>query len=156
MGDAPKSVWAMGEKVANELSVELVQALLNKEGGRWFLRFLIDRPEGISINDCERFSRSVEQLLDKEDPIPYHYILEVSSAGLDRPLLRESDYKRFRGQRIEIRLAAPVEGQRKYSGVLADVKQDGGRTTMTLILDNGNTLAVAYDQIARAKLDPFF
>ena len=156
MGDAPKSVWAMGEKAANELSVELVQALLNKEGGRWFLRFLIDRPEGISINDCERFSRSVEQLLDKEDPIPYHYILEVSSAGLDRPLLRESDYERFRGRRIEIRLAAPVEGQRKYSGVLADVKQDGGRTTMTLILDNGNTLAVAYDQIARAKLDPFF
>lgn len=156
MAEAPKSVVLMGETIALELGVELVQAVLNKEGGRWYLRFLLDRPEGINISDCEHFSRAVEQLLDKEDLIPHQYILEVSSAGLDRPLLRRSDYERFRGRRIEIRLTAPVAGQRKYCGLLEDIKQVAERTMVALTLDSGETMTFAYEQIARAKLDPVF
>ncbi len=88
------------------------------------LRIYIDKEEGIGIEDCERVSRQVSALLDVEDPISGNYTLEVSSPGVPRPLFHGWQYQRFLGQQVQIKLMKPVEGRRKFSGVIASANED--------------------------------
>ena len=90
-----------------------------KLGGRdGVLRVFIDRPEGIGLEDCEVVSRQVSALLDVEDPLPGHYVLEVSSPGLDRRLTKPEHYQRFLGEEVKVKLRFPVEGRRNFRGAL--------------------------------------
>ena len=89
-----------------------------KEGARWVLRVFIDRDGGVSTSHCEAVSRALDPLLDDADPIPGAYVLEVSSAGLERPLKRPEDFKRCLGQPVLIKLYTARQGIRAFTGKL--------------------------------------
>ena len=89
-----------------------------KEHGDWVLTLYIDKPGGVSIDDCESVSRAVDPLLDEADPVEQTYFLSVSSLGLDRPLKKDADYERNLGKRIEIKLFAPKNGKKEFAGEL--------------------------------------
>ncbi|NLW22322.1 MAG: ribosome maturation factor RimP [Tissierellia bacterium] len=108
------------EPIVEELGYDLVDLEYVRENGRNFLRFYIGKPEGISIDDCQRVSEAVGTKLDEIDPIEDSYYLEVSSPGLDRPLKTDKDLKRNIGKEIDISLYKSIDGKKKYRGVLLD------------------------------------
>lgn len=110
--------------IVQELGYELVYVEYVKEGQDWFLRFFIDKPEGIDINDCEKVSRYIEPILDEREDLKTQYILEVSSLGLERPLRKDQDFFNNIGEKIEISLYKPIEKKKKYIGILIDYGDD--------------------------------
>ncbi len=115
---------------------ELVDVEYVKEGGTWYLRGYIDKPGGITVNDCEDVSREFSDRLDEKDFIEDSYIMEISSPGLDRPLKKEKDYQRSMGRLIEIRTYRPIEKRKEFCGILkaydADtitIEEDGADLT---------------------------
>ena len=90
-----------------------------KEAGTWYLRLYIDKEGGVSIDDCEAISRRVSDLLDEADPIEGSYTFEVSSAGAERPLKRASDFARFLGSPVTVRLYKNRDGRNEFAGDLA-------------------------------------
>ena len=97
---------------------ELVDVEYVKEAGNWYLRGYIDKPGGITVNDCETVSRAFSDRLDEDDFIEDSYIMEISSPGLDRPLKKEKDFARSIGKEVEIRTYRPIEKQKEFYGVL--------------------------------------
>ena len=110
---------------------ELVDVEYVKEGGSWYLRAYIDKPGGITVDDCEIVSRSLSDLLDREDFIKDAYILEVSSPGLGRPLKKDKDFERSMGERVEIRLYRALDHRKEYEGLLKAYDKD------TVTIDEG-------------------
>lgn len=106
------------EPILEELDLELVGIEYLPEGGRWFLRVYIDKPTGVTVDDCEAVSERLSRELDVVDPIPHQYYLEVSSPGAERPLKKESDFVRYAGRLVEVTLYQPLEGQKKWRGHL--------------------------------------
>ena len=104
------------------LGFELVDLQLATEPGRRILRVLIDKEGGISVGDCEKASREIETAIEVEEVIRERYSLEVSSPGLDRPLVKEADFVRFAGQTASIKTREPIEGRRNYKGTLKGVE----------------------------------
>ena len=114
------------------LGVELWGVEYLIQGKYSVLRVYIDRPdEGVTIDDCERVSRQISGIFDVEDPIPGEYTLEVSSPGMDRPLFHLEQFARFAGEPASVRLRTPVEGRRKFKGVIQSVSDD----SVTLLVD---------------------
>lgn len=120
------------EKQAEELlapivdskGFELVDVEYVKEGGTWHLRGYIDKPGGITVNDCEAVSREFSEKLDEKDFIEDSYIMEISSPGLDRPLKKEKDYQRSLGRLIEVRTYRPIDKRKEFCGVLTAYDAD--------------------------------
>ena len=110
--------------IVEKQQFELVDVEYVKEAGTWYLRAYIDKPGGITVDDCELVSRAFEAELDREDLIPEAYILEVSSPGLGRPLKKEKDYQRAMGQEIEIHTYKPVDGDKIFFGILESYDAD--------------------------------
>ena len=104
--------------IMEELEFELVDVEYVKEGSMWYLRAYIDKPGGITVNDCEAVSRAFSDKLDENDFIEDSYIMEISSPGLDRPLKKEKDFARSIGKEVEIRTYRPIEKQKEFYGVL--------------------------------------
>ena len=100
-----------------------------KEAGSYYLRVYIDKPGGVSINDCEAISRTLDKLLDEADPIPDSYIFEVASAGAERELKRPSDFEAFLGSEVEVRTYKPINGQKAFVGTLE--KYEDGAVTLS-------------------------
>ena len=115
-------------------SFELVDVEYVKEAGSWYLRAFIDKPGGITIDDCELVSRALSDKLDENDFIDDAYILEVSSPGLTRPLKKPKDYERNLGKPIDIRLFRAVGGCKEYSEVLLTAYTDD---TVTVTTESG-------------------
>lgn len=90
-----------------------------REAGQWFLRIYIDKEGGVSINDCEAVSRPLSDALDEADPIEGGYVLEVSSAGADRPLKKPEHFDAFMGAEVEVRLYRAVDGRKDHVGTLS-------------------------------------
>ena len=116
---------------------------------RGVLRVYIDHENGIGIDDCTAVSHQVSGLLDVEDPVRGEYSLEVSSPGLDRPLFQASDFERFAGHEISLRLSAPLDGQRRFKGIL-----DGIRDNRVVVRMDDEELVVRLDEIDQARLVP--
>ncbi|MCI8852737.1 MAG: ribosome maturation factor RimP [Lachnospiraceae bacterium] len=127
---------------------ELVDVEYVKEGGTWYLRAYIDKPGGITVDDCEIVNRALSDLLDEEDFIEESYILEVSSPGLGRPLKKEKDFQRSLGEEVEIRTYQPVEKQKEFTGILKDFD----RETVTIEQEDGELLQLNRDKIALIRL----
>ena len=94
--------------------MNLVDVEFLKEGANWYLRVYIDKPGGIAIDDCQAVSEQLSDKLDEVDPIKQSYILEVSSPGLERPLKKDSDFERFKGEQVEVKLFQPIERKKDF------------------------------------------
>ena len=103
---------------------ELVDVEYVKEAGNWYLRAYIDKPGGITIDDCETVSRAFSDILDERDYIEDTYIFEVSSPGLGRPLKKEKDFARSLGEEVEIRTYRAIDKQKEFIGILAKYDKD--------------------------------
>jgi ribosome maturation factor RimP len=142
------SITTLAEQVAASLGMEVIRAEIKGGGGRSIVRVFIDQPGGISLNDCERFSRQFSVLLDVEDWIPFSYMLEVSSPGLDRPLVKEADFRRFAGKRAKVRTRTPIQGQNVFRGVILDIVED----RLGLEIEPGTKIEISLAEIERANL----
>jgi len=128
---------------------ELVELELKGAGNSSILRIYIDKPEGISHQDCGLVSEQVGTVLDVEDVIPYKYTLEVSSPGLDRKLVKESDYTRFEGKLAKIQTRIPLQHQKVFKGRLKGLR-DG---SVVMELPGGNLMEIPLDVIQEARLE---
>lgn len=138
------------EPLVENLGYELVLLEYNAHRGSALLRLFIDAVGGVTLGDCEKVSREVEGLLDVQDPIPQNYRLEVSSPGLDRPLVKPAHFERFSGSVVKVQMAAPQAGRRKFQGVLRGLK-DGRAVVETA---DAGTVELALGEIERARLVP--
>lgn len=127
---------------------ELVDVEYVKEAGNWYLRAYIDKPGGITVDDCEVVNRELGDLLDRDDFIDDSYILEVSSPGLGRPLKKERDFIRSKGEEVEIRTYRMVDRQKEFRGVLKAWDKD----TVTIETEDGQEQVFDRDNIALIRL----
>lgn len=134
------------------LGYELVAVQLRPEGGRLVLRLLVDRPGGITLKECAGISREIAPHLDVADPIRSRYSLEVSSPGIQRPLVRAQDYERFRDQRVILRAREAVDGRKTFRGINLGLDEEG--RVVVDDRDTGRRHAVPLDKVREAHLDP--
>jgi len=137
--------------VVEGLGYELVGIEYLPQGKHSLLRIYIDQEEGITLDDCEQVSRQTSAVLDVEDPLSGHYNLEISSPGLERPLFIEEHYVRFVGNRVFVRMSFPIEGRRKFEGLLRGV--DGGDVVVEI---DDELFRLPLVQIDKAYLIPEF
>jgi ribosome maturation factor RimP len=136
-------------EVVEGLGYEVVELELKGGGKNSVLRIFIDKPEGISHKDCALVSEQVGTVLDVEDLIPFSYTLEVSSPGLDRKLVKDSDYTRFQGKRARIQTRIPLQHQKAFKGRLKGL--DNGK--ILLELSDGGVLEIPLDVVHEARLE---
>ena len=134
--------------IVEEYGFELVDVEYVKEGGTWYLRTYIDKEGGISIDDCEKVSRRLSDVLDEKDYIDDTYIMEVSSPGLGRPLKKEKDFKRSLGKEVDIRTYRMIDKQKEFTGILKDYDKD----TVTIELDDETLKTFEKGDIALIRL----
>lgn len=112
------------EPVLADLGCRLVRVKVSPQNGTT-VQIMAERPDGsMSVEDCEAVSRAVSPVLDLEEPVPGAYNLEVSSPGIDRPLVRPADFERWAGYEAKVELATPLEGRKRFRGVIRGVKDD--------------------------------
>lgn len=136
------------QPIVEEHGFELVDVEYVKEGSNWYLRAYIDKPGGITVNDCETVSRKLSDILDERDYIDDAYILEVSSPGLGRPLKKEKDFKRSLGEEVEIRTYRMIEKQKEFTGILRAYDE----MTVTIEMENGTEKTFEKSNIALIRL----
>lgn len=129
----------LGAPLAAELGLALWDVRFEKEGSIWFLRYFIDKPGGVNIQDCEAFSRRIDKLLDEADPIEQSYTLEVSSPGIERQLTRNRHFEAYLCLPVTVRLIRPIDGVREVTGVLRSFEENRIR----LDLEDGGEFAVS-------------
>lgn len=143
-----KRVGAVALPVLEEMGLELVEVQYRREQSGWVLRLIIDKQDGISLQDCAAVSREISQLLDIEDFVDQAYNLEVSSPGLNRPLKSMADFERFTGRMAKIKTIEPIAGEHVFIG---RIKKTEGET---IILEIGRKeVTMPFSQVARARLE---
>lgn len=154
----------MARRKVTDIAAELLQPFLSengyelyasefvKEGSDWFLRIYADKTGGeddyMGTDDCEKISRYLSEKLDEEDPIEQNYYLEVSSPGLDRPLVRPEHYERYLGHEINVKLYRGIDGSKELSGILESF--DG--ESLVLAEESGKKHQLNLTDIAKANL----
>lgn len=133
--------------VVESLGYELTDLTFEKKGKDWYLTLFIDSENGISLEDCEKVSRPVSEMLDEQDPIEQSYFLEVSSPGMDRPLKKEKHFLSNLDKKIAVHLFAPMDGKKDIEGVLKSYTTD----ELTLELETGELLTLENSKIAKAN-----
>lgn len=141
-------ITALAEEVAASAGMEVVLVEIKGGGNRSIIRIFIDQPGGITLSDCERFSKRFSVLLDVEDWIPFSYVLEVSSPGLNRPLVKEADFRRFSGKKATVKTKNPVEGQKHFKGRILGVAEG----KVGLEVATGRQVEIPIGDIAKANL----
>jgi ribosome maturation factor RimP len=131
------------------LGFELVDIEYAPAHGHNVLRVYIDHPDGITVDHCATVSRQVSAALDVEDPIPEAYMLEVSSPGLDRPLVRREDFERYAGETVKVRMHEAVLGRKNFKGTLVGVEGD-----QVLVDVDKERYSLPIARIERARLVP--
>lgn len=124
MRKASDRIWGCVEPVVLGLGYELVGVEFGGGPGSRVLRVYIDTDDGVTVDDCAAVSEQLSASLDVDDPVNDTYVLEVSSPGIDRPLFREADYRRFAGETVSVRLGQPQEGRRRFRGLLGGVEAE--------------------------------
>jgi ribosome maturation factor RimP len=140
-----------------ENQLELYNVEFLKEGKDWFLRVYIDKTvdaeqEYVGSDDCEKVSRFLSEKLDEEDPIAQNYYLEVSSPGMDRPLLTEEHYRRYEGYLVDVKLYKGIDGTKNITGELKGLN-DG---IVTIIDEKEKTWELPLDAISKTRLAVVF
>jgi len=135
---------------------ELHRCEFVKEVDTWYLRVYVDKKvdgkyEYVGSDDCEKVSRYLSEYLDKEDPIAQNYYLEVSSPGMDRPLIKDSDFERFKGQLVEVKLYKAIDKKKNFEGTLLGKEEN----TISISVDNIE-LKLQCEDIAKINLAVVF
>jgi ribosome maturation factor RimP len=123
--EAFNKIKALAETLLQEEKMELADMELLREGRGWVLRLYIDKPGGITLDDCASVSRQFGDQLEVEGLIPFRYTLEVSSPGLDRPLKQDQDFLRHIGNQIQVITRSPWEGRSFFEGKMLDYQVSG-------------------------------
>lgn len=139
---------ALAEPIAAEHGCTVWDVDYVKEAGNWFLRVYLDKPEGVSIADCEAVSRPLSDALDETDPIEGSYTLEVSSPGADRVLRKPEHFAAFLGSEVDVKLYRARDGKKDVTGTLTESREDGGIS----VSGAGGVLALDKKEIARVRL----
>jgi ribosome maturation factor RimP len=130
------------------MGYEFVGYEFAQENRRAIFRLYIDRPGGVSVQDCSTVSYQVSAMLDVDDPIEGQYVLEVSSPGLNRPLFELAHYEKQLGSRIKVRLHAPLLQRKNFAGVLKRVENG----QICLLLEEGNEVMLPFSEIEKANV----
>ena len=138
----------IADRVAFSEGMEVVDVEVCGNSGKRIVRVYLDKPEGISHSDCEMVSRQVSAILDVEDLLPGRYVLEVSSPGLDRKLVKLADYKRFAGKKARLRLRRPLGGRRQFTGQLRGC----GQSEVILRVGSESDIRFPFDDIESGRL----
>ena len=136
------------EPIVTGHGFELVDVEYVKEAGTWYLRAYIDKPGGITVDDCEVVSRQFSDILDEKDYIEDAYIFEVSSPGLGRPLKKEKDFKRSMGEEVESRTYRAIDRQKEFTGILKAYDKD----TVTIAYEDDTEQVFNKSDIALIRL----
>ena len=149
MAKVTELVAALAAPIAEQNGCTLWDVEYVREAGQWFLRVYIDKPEGISINDCEAVSRPLSDALDEADPIEGSYTLEVGSAGAERVLKRPADFQRYLNSPVLVKLYKPVDGRKEFPGTLTAYNEADGSLTVDL---NGTAYTFGKKDVALCRL----
>jgi ribosome maturation factor RimP len=149
MEDIKTKISRLADVVAGEYSVEVFDIELAGSSRRPFLRIFIEKKGGVTLADCEKFSRSLSAVLDVEDPVRNPYVLEVSSPGLDRPLRGFSDYEDNIGKLARIVTKEMIENQNFFVGRIIEAR-DG---TVRILVNNKIEMDIAFEKISKARLE---
>ncbi|MBF0329612.1 MAG: ribosome maturation factor RimP [Nitrospirae bacterium] len=166
MLDTKQKIYGLASQAAEAEGLELVDIIVSGKG-RMLVRVIIDRePDGVAIEDCERMSRSLEALLDVEDAISSSYMLEVSSPGIDRPLIKPKDFEKNIGRLARVVTKEPLNGQTFFFGRLVDVGEGWVRLRpekssaqkphakkISKPSDGKDDIFIPFDLISKAKLE---
>lgn len=147
MSKIEKSVWEFCTPLAEKEGLRVYDVVYKKEGADWFLRVFLYGENGVTLDNCERVSRALSDILDEADPIAEPYYLEVSSPGIERILRLPWHFETAIGETVEIKLYAPYEGQKKLVGVLRAYQED----TMTIETENGKEIVLEHGQAANVR-----
>lgn len=147
--EVEKKLKDLIEPFLRERDVELVEFSFKRRAGTLSLTLLVDRPEGITINECTEINEELSRLLDREELIDEHYILEVSSPGLDRHIVSDADFKRVLNKLVRIVTSKSISGVNVVVGTLKDFNSD----EIKIVLENDQELTIPRGIIARVKLE---
>jgi ribosome maturation factor RimP len=142
-----RDIADLAEPVLEDMGYELVDVAYLSKYGRWILRLTIDKEGGVTIDDCARVSRELGDLIDVKDILTGHYVLEVSSPGLDRPLKKEKDFAGALGKKIKVKTLEPMKGRRKFLGILTRFEEG----ILYLDMEDG-TVALPWSDVDKANL----
>ena len=146
MNKIEKTVYDLALPIVKAAGLELWDVEYVLEAGQRYLRVYLDGPEGVDLDDCERVSRALDPILDEADPVPDSYIFEVGSAGCERQLKRPSDFERFYGSQVEVKLYSAVDGAKQWVGLLK--AYDNG----DVVIESGGERRFTQKQIASVRL----
>jgi len=140
-------VASLAEPIVEDAGCELVDVEYVKEGPDWFLRVYIDKPGGVTLDDCENVSKLLDKVIDEKDPIPNAYYLEVSSPGLERKLKKPRDFEKAVGSLVEIRLYKAIDNRKRFEGELVSF----GGNLLVIRTENNEEYQLSLEQVAKAK-----
>lgn len=150
MANSAERVYELIKDAVEAEGVRLWDVRFLKEGASWYLRVFIDKPEGISIDDCTNVSHAIDPIIDEADPIDVSYYLEVCSPGIERELTRSRHYEESLGKQVRLKLYRAYDGKKEITGTLEDVTEEN----VTLVTE-GNALTVERKNISKANLSDF-
>ena len=150
MANSAERVYELIKDAVEAEGVRLWDVRFLKEGASWYLRVFIDKPEGISIDDCTNVSHAIHPIIDEADPIDVSYYLEVCSPGIERELTRSRHYEESLGKQVRLKLYRAYDGKKEITGTLEDVTEEN----VTLVTE-GNALTVERKNISKANLSDF-
>lgn len=137
----------LAEELAGPLGLEIVDVEFRREASGRVLRVFIDKPGGVTLDDCQALSELLGQRLDEVDPIEESYNLEVSSPGIERPLKKPRDFERFAGHLVHVRTYGPIDGRRNFRGELLGLEDDH-----VVVRLERDVVRIPLQQVAKARL----
>lgn len=152
-------VKALITPIIEAQQLELVDVEFHREGKSNVLRVFIDKPDGVTIDDCQRVSQECDIVLDVENVIQSQYVFEVSSPGLDRPLKKLQDFVRFQNRLVKIKTYQAIDGRKNFLGRLQGMRELEGRDAievLVLLEETNEAVAIPYESISSARLEVEF
>lgn len=146
MANSAEKVYELIKTAVEEQGVSLWDVRFLKEGASWYLRVFIDKPEGVSIDDCTNVSHAIDPIIDEADPIDVSYYLEVCSPGIERELTRHFHFESSVGKTVRIKLYKSADGKKELTGVLKSADGD------IVIESDGREYVFALKEISKAML----
>lgn len=140
-------VKALIASYLEENGIDLVEITYKREQGGMTLRLLADTAQGITIDECEKLNNYLSDILDKEDVVDEHYLLEVASPGLDRPIVTDKDFERTIGKELYISTYEPIDAKKEHEGKLVGMDKES-----VVVESDGVAIVIPKKKIARAKL----